>query len=434
MFLRPQHFQAQDRFIDALVRARVGSVCPWPWGFTELVIDEDLASLGKFGVTRAAGVLPDGTPFSIPDDMPPPEPLDVPAEARDSILYLTVPARQIGATEFRDVESDATDARFLVDERETADAFSDERTTEPIDYGRPNLRFGITRDQIYGRVTLGVARVREVHNRRLMFDDRYIPPTLDKSASARLRGSVSDILGRAEQRAEELALRAVEATEGGAETFASFLLLQSLNRWVPVLQHNDRLPMVHPERLYETLIAMAGEIATMIRPERKPPPLPLYDHENPQTCFDPVIDLLQSMLAAVFDRSAIQLPLENAGPGAYVSKITDHNLYQHGYFYLAVAAAAPLDEIRGLFPSVAKIGAIQKMRQIVDSALQGVPLRHTPTPPPQIRVLPGYVYFELDRGVADWRDFASAPALGLHVAGDWPQLQLELWCVKRAGR
>ncbi|MET0246331.1 MAG: type VI secretion system baseplate subunit TssK [Sphingomonas sp.] len=434
MFLRPQHFQAQDRFIDALVRARVGSVCPWPWGFTELVIDEDLASLGKFGVTRASGVLPDGTPFAIPDDMPPPEPLDVPAEARDSIIYLTVPARQSGATEFRDVESNAIDARFLVDERETADAFSDDRTTEPIDYGRPNLRFDITRDQIYGRVTLGIGRVREVHNRRLMFDDRYIPPTLDKSAAARLRGAVSDILGRAEQRAEELALRAVEATDGGAETFASFLLLQSLNRWVPVLQHNDRLPMVHPERLYETLIAMAGEIATMIRPERKPPPLPLYDHENPQTCFDPVIDLLQSMLAAVFDRSAVQLPLENAGPGAYVSKITDHNLYQHGYFYLAVAAAAPLDEIRGLFPSVAKIGAIQKMRQIVDSALQGVPLRHTPTPPPQIRVLPGYVYFELDRGVADWRDFASAPALGLHVAGDWPQLQLELWCVKRAGR
>ena len=25
-------------------------------------------------------------------------------------------------------------------------------------------------------------------------------------------------------------------------------------------------------------------------------------------------------------------------------------------------------------------------------------------------------------------------ALGLHVAGDWPQLKLELWCVKRTSR
>lgn len=434
MFLRPQHFQAQDRFIESLVRARVGSIAPWPWGFTELVIDEDLAALGKFGVVRAAGVLPDGTPFAIPDDMPPPEALDLPLETRDAVVYLTLPARQSGATEFRDVENASVDARFLVNEQEIADSFSDDRMTEPIDFGRPNIRYGVTRDQIYGRVTLGVARVREVHNRRLMFDDRFIPPTLDKDAAGRLRGAVIDIVGRVEQRAEELALRAVEATDGGAETFASFLLLQALNRWLPVLQHAESLPMLHPERLYETLVAMAGEIATLIRPERKPPPLPRYDHENPQTCFDPVIDLLQSMLAAVFDRSVVQLPLEQAGPGAFVSRITDHGLYHQGYFYLAVSAASPLEEIRGLFPSVAKIGAIQKMRQIVDSALPGVPLRHAPTPPPQIRVLPGFVYFELDRGAADWRDVLSAPALGLHVAGDWPQLNLELWCVKGSGR
>ena len=77
---------------------------------------------------------------------------------------------------------------------------------------------------------------------------------------------------------------------------------------------------------------------------------------------------------------------------------------------------------------------VERMRQIVDSALPGVPLRQTPTPPPQIRVIPGYVYFELDRGSPDWQDFSSATGLGLHVAGNWPQLQLELWCVKRSAR
>jgi type VI secretion system protein ImpJ len=434
MFLRPQHFQAQDRFIEAQIRARVDASGPWPWGLTSLDIDEDLATLGKFGVVRASGIMPDGTPFSIPDDLPPPEPLDVPGDVRDALVSLTLPAQQVGAVLFREAEASSLDARYLVDETEVADAFSDDRTTEPIGFGRPNLRFGITRDQTYGRVTLGLARVREVQNKRLMFDDRYIPPTLDIAAGGRLQGGLVDIVGRAEQRAEELAIRAVEATDGGSETFASFLLLQALNRWIPVLRHIEHLPTIHPERLYETLIGMAGEIATLIRPERKPPPLPRYDHENPQSCFEPVFDLLQSMLSAMFDRSAVQLPLEQAGPGAYVSKIVDHSLYQTGYFYLAVTAVAPVEEIRSLFPSVAKIGPIQKMRQIVDSALPGVPLRHTPTPPPQIRVLPGFVYFELDRGVADWRDFATAPALGLHVAGDWPQLRLELWCVKRAGR
>lgn len=434
MFLRPQHFQAQDRFFEAQLEARVAGIQPYPWGITELAVDEDLASLGKFGVTRCAGMLPDGTPFSIPHQSPPPEPLDIPPEARDAIVYLTLPAAQVGATEFRDGEQGGHETRFLVEEHELADAFSEERSSEAIELGAPNLRFAVTQDQLYGRVALGLARIREVSNKRVMFDDRYIAPSLDIAASQRLRGGLTDIIGRAAQRADELALRAVEATDGGAETFASFLLLQALNRWLPTLRHLEGLPAVHAERLYETLTGMAGELATMVRPERKPPQLPLYDHEHPQLCFDPVFDLLQSMLSAVFDRSAIQMPLENAGPGAYVSRIADHGLYKTGFFYLAVNAALPLDEIRALFPSVAKIGSVQRMRQIVESALPGVPLRHTPTPPPQLRVLPGYIYFELDRGVPDWADFATAPALGLHVAGDWPQLKLELWCVKKAER
>ena len=434
MFLRPQHFQAQERYFDAHIRARVDSIQPYAWGFTSMTVDQDLASLGKFGLLRASGVLPDGTPFAIPDEIPPPPPLDVPADARDAIVSLTLPAAQPGAVEFREAEAASHDARFAVAEQDVSDAFSDDTTTELIEFGLPNLRFGVTRDQTYGRVALGIARVREVSNKQLVFDDRYIPPTLHIAAASRLQGGLTDVVGRVEQRAEELAVRAVEATDGGSETFASFLLLQALNRWLPMLRHLEALPTVHPERLFETLVGMSGELATLIRPERKPPELPIYDHENPQLCFEPIFDLLQSMLSAVFERSAVQLPLEQKGPGAYVCTITDHNLFKNGYFYLAVSAATPVEEIRRMFPSVAKIASVQKMKQIVESALPGVPLRHVPTPPPQIRVLPGYVYFELDRSVRDWRDLATAPGLGLHVAGEWPELQLELWGVKRANR
>jgi type VI secretion system protein ImpJ len=135
----------------------------------------------------------------------------------------------------------------------------------------------------------------------------------------------------------------------------------------------------------------------------------------------------------MFNRSAVQLPLEPAGvPGGYLSIITDRNLYRTGYFYLAVSAQVALDDIRARFPRLAKIGSLLRMEEIIPVAVSGVPLRHAPTPPPQIRVLPGHVYFELDRSAPDWRDFASAPALGLHVAGDWPNLRLELWCVLRA--
>ncbi len=435
LFLRQQHFQQQDRHIDALVGARARVARPYPWGVTDLVVNQDLAALGKFAIERLSGVLPDGMPFAIPGSLPPPLPLDIPANTRDAIVYLTLPAHQAGAVEYRMAgETGAEATRFLVDMVDVPDVFAEERAREPIEVARPNLSFGVTRDQTYGRVLLGLARIRETNAGALVFDDRYIPSALDIAASPRLTGFLADIIGRAEQRIEELALRAVEATDGGAETIANFLLLQMLNRCHAQLAHLASLPMLHPERLYEALLGLAGELATLTSGDRRPPAFPAYDHERLQPCFEPVVDAIQAALSAIYDRAAVMLPLVEAAPGAYTSRITDPALYQTGYFFLAVNARAPLEDVRARFPSVAKIGPVQKMRQIVDSALTGVALRHTPTPPPQIRALPGYVYFELDRSSEDWAAFTTAPALGLHVAGDWPDLKMELWCVKKAPR
>lgn len=434
MFLRPQHFQQQDRYFDSQINIRVNGTGPYAWGLFDLLIDEDLATLGKFAVVRASGVMPDGTTFAIPQDMPPPPPLDMPEDTRDAVVYLTLPAGQPGAVEFRDADSGSHDARFLVDEAQVIDSFSDDRVQEPIEFGTPNLRFGVTRDQTYGRITCGLARVREIQNKRLMFDDRYIPPCLDITASQRLKGGLTDILGRAEQRANDLARNAAEATDGGQDSFKNYFMLVALNRWCPMLSHLDSLPVVHPERFFHELVGMAGELATMALPERKPPIFPRYNHEDLQATFEPVFDLLRSIMAAVFDQAARQLPLNPAGPGAYISIISNNAIFKTGYFFLAVNAAAPLDEIRANFPKVAKLGPGPKMKAIIESALPGIPLRHVPSPPPQLRVLPGYIYFELDRGVPDWRDFATAPNLGLMVAGDWPALKIELWYVKGADK
>lgn len=433
MFLRPQHFQAQDRYFEAFVAARHDRAMPYSWGFSELEIDRDLAELGKVAIRSARGVMPDGTPFAIPDDLPPPPSLAMGDDVRDQLVYLTLPPRQNGAIEFHEGETPAPDARFVVGEAEIADNFSDERASEPIALGVPNLRLGMTPDQTDDRLLLGVVRVREVLNKKVTFDDRYIPPVLDIGAG-RLKGAVKDIFGRVEQMVDDLALRAAESADGGQDTFRSFLLLQSLNRWSQILQHVAGMPAIHPERLYEDFVGMVGEIATLLRKDRRPPPLPAYDHENLQACFDPVIDLLQMMLSGGIESSAEQLQLDSRGSGQYLHVIKNRTMIRQSYLYLAVnAPTKSLDEVRARFPSISKIGSNTKMRELVSSSLQtGVPLRHTPTPPPQLRVLPGYIYFELDRSAPEWTDIQTAPAMGIFVADDWPELKLELWAVKQS--
>jgi type VI secretion system protein ImpJ len=434
LLLRPQHFQQQERYLDALSRTRTNAVRSYPYGILTAAISESHAALGKFALEQCSGVLPDGTPFSFPDDQPPPPPIDIPSDAHDVLVYLTLQSRIPGSTEYVDSERARPDVRLVVGEQEVHDSFSDERNPEPVETASLNLNYGVTREQIEGRVCLPVARIQEVVNGQVLLEKRHIPPLLDARASLRLAGFLNDVIGRLDQRLDELSVRAVEATEGGSETFANFLLLQLFNRVRPVLQHMRALPVLHPERLYECLASLAGELTTFSRPERRSPPIPEYDHENLQLVFENVFDSIQKSLSMIIERSAGTVKLDAIGAGGYTGTITDHEMFKSCQFYLAVSAAAPAENLRRGLPSVVKIGAIQKMREIVSSALPGVPIVHIPNPPPQIRVLPGFVYFELDRSARDWQDVLVAPALGIHIAGNWPELNIELWWVKRAGR
>jgi len=432
MFLRPQHFQAQDRHFEAYVSARHGWAMPFSWGFSEIKIDTALAEVGRFAISSAKGVFPDGTPFSIPGDQPPPPPLAIKSGVRDVVVYLTLPPRQAGVTEFDDSEKVSADSRFYVKEENIRDNFSEELSSESVAFGAPNVRLGVTADETEGRLLLGVGRIREVSGKSLVFDDGYIPPALDIQA-VRLKSITTDMIGRCEQMISELALRAAETTEGGQDTYKAFLLLQSLNRWVAILGHLQSMPSIHPERLFENMVGMAGEVSTLTRKERRPPTLPTYDHEDLQGSFEPLINLLQLMLSGELDRSVEPLDLNQRGPGQYLHVIKNKALMKQSYVYLAVAdASKSMEEIRTRFPAICKIGASNKMRELVGSSLNaGVPLRHTTTPPTQLHVLPGYVYFELDRSVKDWAEVCKATGMGVFVADTWPQLKLELWAVKQ---
>lgn len=432
MFLRPQHFQAQDRHYESYVSSRLGWALPYSWGFAEIELDLSLAELGKIGITSAKGIMQDGTPFSIPGEQAPPPTLEISTEVQDKIVYLTLPPQQVGSVEFKHHETAADDSRFLVHESEINDSFSKDVSTETISVGTPNLKIGISSEDIEGRLTIGIAKIKDVSGKKITFDDSYIPPTIDIRA-VNLKKKLTDLIGRCDHMIGELALRASESTEGGQDTYKAFLLLQSLNRWHSVLTHLDSMPAIHPERLFETLIAMASDISTLIRSDRRPPPLPKYDHENLQGSFDPVVELLQSLLSGELDRSVERLTLEERGLGQYLHPIRNRSLIKNSYLYLAVSdKTKSLEDIRKRFPSVCKIGPNTKMKELVGSSLKtGIPLRHTTTPPTQLRVLPGFVYFELDRGAEDWAVVHTAPAIGLFVADEWPELNLELWAVKQ---
>ncbi|PTN51522.1 type VI secretion system baseplate subunit TssK, partial [Achromobacter xylosoxidans] len=63
MFLRPQHFQQFERHMLHTAQQRAATLQGCFWGFGLLSLDRDALAIGKVALTRAQGVMPDGTPF-----------------------------------------------------------------------------------------------------------------------------------------------------------------------------------------------------------------------------------------------------------------------------------------------------------------------------------------------------------------------------------
>ena len=78
----------------------------------ELALDREALALGKIAITTARGLLPDGTPFSIPDHDSPPAPLDVGADARDTRVMLALPMRRTNMTDVERGDYQDTAARY----------------------------------------------------------------------------------------------------------------------------------------------------------------------------------------------------------------------------------------------------------------------------------------------------------------------------------
>src|SRR6202049_3090719 len=140
LFLRPHHFQQNDRYHEHLLESRVRHATPYPWGFSYLEIDRDLAQQSKFSLRRAAGVMPDGTPFDIPADSPLPPPIAVPETASQQIAWLSMPVAAANTREADDREAESA-ARYVVGAETFIDSTSALRIEEEVDIAFPRLGF-----------------------------------------------------------------------------------------------------------------------------------------------------------------------------------------------------------------------------------------------------------------------------------------------------
>lgn len=429
LFLRGHHLQQNDRYHEHYTRQRTALASPYPWGFSHIEIDRDLALQNKFSVRRAAGIMPDGTPFDVPNDSPLPPAIELPDSASGQFVWLTMPEIATNTREVDEADADSA-SRYTTGSETMIDAASELRVEEEIDVAYPRLAYEIRKTSKPGYQGMAITKIVEVRDKAVVFDEQFAPSMLICSGHPVVQGWIERAIGWIENRLDELARYAADPGAGGGLQSADYLMLQMLNRHLPVLKHFQRSRFVHPERLYETFLALSGELATFATSERRAPEYPAYDHDKLGDTFNPVVRDLQAFLSARLDRRAIRLEITERAPNAFVSTIRDRALFRSATFVLEVSARRKLTDIQNQFPNLFKVGPNTKMNEIVHAHLPGVPLVHLPTPPPQIRAVADHVYFYFDRASPLWPEFASAASIGMHFSGDWPELELDLWAIR----
>ncbi|MGY3856338.1 MULTISPECIES: type VI secretion system baseplate subunit TssK [Aeromonas] len=430
LFIKPQHFQQQQRHSDYALHARLSALSDYFYGLQSLAINEDYLGFGRIALVGATGILPDGTVFNIPNDDVLPTPLEVTdASVANQKVYLALPLSVSGVNEVNQGGQVAT--RLQAHRHDVRDLHSEGGDVVSLEVGRVSLRLMLERDDRSAYASLAIARILDKRpDGGLVLDPNFMPCSISVSAIPALKRFLGESAGLVAERARSLSQRIAAPGQQGVADVAEFMMLQLLNRAQPQLAHLARLGTLHPERLHEALVQICGELMTFTDESRLPPEFAAYRHDDQQQSFEPVMLALRQALSTVLSPRAVSIQLRKHQYGVMVAVVGESELMQSADFVLAVRARMPQEQLRKQLLQQTKVASSDKIRELISLQLPGIPLLPLPVAPRQLPYHAGYSYFQLDRQSPAWQMLAVGNTLAFHIAGDFPELDMQLWAIR----
>ena len=429
--LSPQHLQQQDAYIEDLARFQLHALEFRPWGLRTLRIDREALAGGSLAIAAAAGILPDGLLFDIPEADAPPEhrPLDGSFATQEKSLdfYLAI-AHQ------RDPGANLAHARTQAETRYRAaiEMVRDENTgvtEKPVMVARKLFRLISEHEEREGFTALRIARVTRTLAGTYELESGFVPPLLDIGASDALttvaRRLVEILTARSTALAGARREKNLSLGDFTAADIPNFWLLYTINTWLPIFRHIFESRHGHPEALFAAMTAMAGSLTTFSADVR-PPDLPLYDHEDLGACFARLDSILRGLLETAVPRNFVSLPFKLVQPAIYAASIDDERYLAAQRMYLAIRTDARPADLIAKAPGLIKICSANHIEHLVRQALPGVEMRHVPIPPGAVPVKRDFEYFSLEQSGGAWESIVRARNVAAYVPAELPSPALEL--------
>ncbi|WP_434031766.1 type VI secretion system baseplate subunit TssK [[Pseudomonas] boreopolis] len=433
LFLRPQHFQRQDAYHEARLHDLAQTLHPYGWGCRRSRFDPQALGHGTLRPLDLSAVFADGETFDAPAHDALPDPLslkDLPAGIQSTVVHLALPLLREDGDNCAS-EGDGQTARYRQVNHPTHDLFTDAAEAELAYLGKAARL--LTDDQPRDAyVTVPVARVRRTSTGGFELDEDFIPACAQIAASPSLLRELRGMLDSLQAKVDALyglhrqpSQHIIEFRSGD---IASFWLLHTVNASFGALSHLFHHPQLHPERLHQEMLRMAGALLTFSNAYQLND-LPRYQHDRPEPGFRRLFEIVRELLDTVISARYFQIALSEVKPSFHLGRLDSQRIDEDAAFYLGVSADLPAQELVQTVPVRFKVGAPDDVEKCVLSALPGVKLAHAAQVPAAIPVRPGSYYFQLDARGALYERMLKAQSIMIYVPAGIHDLKMELIAV-----
>ena len=439
LFLRPQHFQQQDAYHEWRLAQMARTLHPYAWGVRHVKVDTDALQTGQLRLLELQVVMPDGELFNAPgeDELPPSVMLDTSApdgqSQLDTVYHLAMaPLRAQGSNMAATPQEADTAVRYHRTAQQRADMYTDAVPAELVTLRR-SVRLLPDQAARSHLVHLPLLRLKRTASGSHELDARFMPPSLHIQSSPALFLHLRRLLDVLQAKVDALyglhrepSKNIIEFRSGDV---ASFWLLHTASSAFAGLSHLARHPALHPERLFEKLLELAGALMTFSKSHTLAD-LPAYDHVQPGPAFQKLDLIVRELLETVISTRYFAIALDERVPSFHQGRLDSEQIHPaQTQLYLGVSATMAPAELVEVVPARFKIGAPDDVEKLVLSAMPGVKLVHAPQVPAAVPVRPGAYYFSVEPRGPLYERMLQAQSLSLYAPQGIPDLRLELIAV-----
>lgn len=435
LFLRPQHFQYQDVYHEQRLANAIKALHSCMWGISSLQVDTNALDSGLLRLTELRALMQDGEPIEAPstDTLPEARALaDLEIGGDGLVFHLALPLLKIEGGNFSSTTTrDAIACRYFLDNEMAGDLYTGAVESE-LSVLRKKLFLLADYEPREQYISFPVLRVCKTATGGFEIDSAFVPPSVSIAASPYISSMLRRLLDVFQAKCDALyghhrqpSRHIVEFRSGDV---ASFWLLHTASSAFASLMHYFHLPRLHPERLYQSMLQIAGQLLTFSQAYSLSD-LPPYNHVAPGKCFADLDRIIRELIDTVISARYVSITLTETKSGTYTGRLESDKLGANSSLYLAVGADMPPAELVDIVPVRVKVGSPEDVEKLVLSAMPGVKLMAAPQVPAAIPVRPGVYYFSVEPHGPIYERMLQAQSVAIYVPSGFRDFKIELMAV-----